>query len=628
MADPRAPRQRLVENAADVDEERLQDLVENASDLVQSVAMDGRFLYVNRRWRELLGYAPDEISRLRLMDVIRPDHREACGRMFETLCGGQELPTVETAFLTRDGGSLELEGRVTLRRDAAGRPTATRGIFRDVTEQRAARRRIDELLAMTRAIVDHAPAGIALYEAHGRCVEANDALARMVGAAAEQVRRQNFRQLESWRRHGLLERAEACLAQGVPTDLETWIATSFGTRACLHCWFVPVELSTGRHLLLLVADMTTERRREETLVARQRRLIELHEIARDIAEQTHLDHVLQTAIDRARELVQADVGAIVRMDPATGRPREAHPSNYPMDRIPPGTEVEGRGLLGHIAGGTTVHSPRVDGEPSFVGWPEWHPRVGPMLGIPVRDRDRVVAMLLLGRLPGAAPFDDDDRTLVETIASLAAVAMRVAQQLAELQTLNARLNELATTDALMQIGNRRAFDDALALQHATAVRYGVPYGLLLADIDHFKLYNDRYGHPAGDRVLATVAGLLKRTIRAMDGLFRYGGEELVLLLPHQHREGTTAAAERLRRCVEQAAVEHADNGPGVVTVSFGAAVFDPADPDGRERGAPAILDAADQALYRAKQLGRNRVEAAPATPAGARGAPRRGPAAG
>lgn len=590
------------------DEERLSDLVENASDLVQSVAMDGRFLYVNRRWREVLGYEAAALERLRLMDIIRPDHRAACGEMFARLVAGIELPAVETAFLTRDGRSVELEGRVTLRRDGAGHPAATRGIFRDVTDQRAARREIDRLLATTRSIIDTAPSGIAVYSPEGDCREANEALARMVGGSIEQLHSQNFRRLASWREHGLTACAEECLATGKLTELEAWIDTTFGARACLSCRFVPLEQPSGRHLLLMVNDVTRERLREEAVVRHQRRLLELHDLTAELVGPAGLDRVLQTAIDRARELVGAEVAAIVRMDPATGRPREAHPSNYPMSRIPAGTEVLGRGVLARIAAGARVHCSSVTEEPGFVGLPEWHPQLGPMLGLPVRDGDCVAAMMLLGRAPGAAPFGDDDRAVAETLANLAGVAMRVARQFAELEAANARLDVLATTDALTGVANRRSFDDALALQHATALRYGVPYGLLMADVDHFKLYNDRYGHPAGDRALAAVAGLLRRALRTMDGLFRYGGEELVALLPHQRRDGTAAAAERLRRCVEAAGLEHAGNPPGVLTLSFGAAVFDPAEPGSRERSASMVLQAADEALYRAKRAGRNRVE--------------------
>lgn len=591
-------------------DELVRDLLEYASDLVQSVDIEGRFLYVNERWRQTLGYTPEEVGRLRLFDVIHPDHRAGCGRMFEMLLQGRELPTVETVFVTRDGRSVELDGRVTLSRDAEGRPRFTRGIFRDVSEQRAARRRIEELLRMTRAIIDHAPVGISLYRQDGQCIEANAALAAIVGGPLERVREFNFRKLESWRRHGLLECAEACLADGRNRHLSTAGTTTFGTKVHLDFDFVPVDLADGRHLLLLTADRTADRRREDALVAQQQRLLKLGEVAREIARHVELDRMLRAAIERVCDLTRATTGAIVQLDPETGQAASLHTPGGRPPWLRPDAALSCEGLLGRLARGTPVVTARAEAEPDFAGWPEGHPCIGPMIGLPLQEAERTVALLLLGRGPDDEPFEEADRQVAETIGNLAIVAIRVARQFDELRRLNARLNELATTDALTGVGNRRAFDEALALQHATSRRYGVPYGLVIADVDHFKRYNDRYGHPAGDRVLAQVAGLLRRSLRVMDGLFRYGGEDLVILLPHQRREGVAVAAERLRRCVEQAAIEHAENTAGVVTLSFGAAAYDPADAAMRPAGAAAVLRAADEALYRAKEHGRNRVEVA------------------
>lgn len=421
----------------DFDAEALADLVENASDLIQSVDLDGRFLYVNRRWRERLGYTTEEIARLRLFDVIRPDHHPQCRRLFEALCGGTDLGPVETVFLARNGEEVELEGQVTLRCDPQGRPRSTRGVFRDVGEQRAARRRVDELLAKTSAIIAHAPVGISLYRPDGQCVEANEALARIVGGPVEQVRSFNFRRLESWRRHGLLECAEACLASGEPRTLETTGSTTFGTPVTLLFRFVPVTLGGEPHLLVLTEDKTEERRREKALVAHQQRLLRLGEVARQIASQTDLDRMLRTAVERACELTRADTGAIVRLDPQSARPLGLHVGAGRIEALPSGTELRLHGLLGRVARGETIRTARADAEPSFAGWPEWHPPVGPMLGLPLSDRDRIVAMLLLGRTPGAEPFDDGDHQIAEMIGNLIVVAIRVSRQFTDLQRLNA-----------------------------------------------------------------------------------------------------------------------------------------------------------------------------------------------
>jgi diguanylate cyclase (GGDEF)-like protein/PAS domain S-box-containing protein len=587
-------------------EEHFSELVENADLLVQSLSLDGRFIFADRKWGGPLGYKPEEIAGLRLEDVVRPDHREVCTNIRRRLEEGEEVATVETAFVTRTGRSVEVTGLVMLWRDAQGRPQTTRGFFRDVTEEQARQARIAELLETTRTILSHAPIGIGLYDADGPCRAANVALARIVGGTVEQVEGLNFRQLEAWRRHGLLDRAEACLASGEAVDWETWGVTTFGVRVCLRCRFVPLRTEGRSQLLVFVEDITRDRVREETLIRNQKRLTELHETVGALVGPAERDSPPQRIIDSARRLLDAEIAVIVCLDPDTGRPGRAYSSNYPLERIPPGTQVQGRGVLGRIASGETVHSRDVTGEPDFIGWPEWHPQVGPLLGLPVREGDRCSALMLLGRPRGALEFSDDDLMMARTMANLAGVALRVARQWDDLQEANKRLKEIASTDSLTGLANRRAFDEELAMMHATAKRYEVPYGMLLIDIDHFKLYNDRYGHPAGDRVLRKVAELIQRSVRKVDRVFRYGGEELVVLLPHQRRTGTAVVAERLRRCVEEAGLEHAENAKGVVTVSIGGAVHDPGDPEGRERSEGEVLQAADDALYRAKGAGRNR----------------------
>lgn len=174
-----------------------------------------------------------------------------------------------------------------------------------------------------------------------------------------------------------------------------------------------------------------------------------------------------------------------------------------------------------------------------------------------------------------------------------------------LEAANLQLAEQATTDALMGIGNRRAFDEALGRIYAWSLEHGVKFAVLLCDIDKFKQYNDVYGHPAGDKVLATVGRLMQDQVRGGDDVFRYGGEEIVVLLQRCDADGVRIVGERLRKSVRDLSIEH-DGGPaGYVTVSIGATLFDP-DEDPTP-AAERVVERADEALYQAKRTGRNRV---------------------
>jgi diguanylate cyclase (GGDEF)-like protein len=178
---------------------------------------------------------------------------------------------------------------------------------------------------------------------------------------------------------------------------------------------------------------------------------------------------------------------------------------------------------------------------------------------------------------------------------------RVRQRERELQLLNDRLGEESRRDPLTGLGNRlRLSEDILELD-ARAQRYDHSYCLVLCDLDRFKAYNDRMGHQAGDDVLRHVARLLERNARTGDRIYRYGGEELLLVLPEQDEQAGRVAAEHHRAALEHAALPHPMNTPDVVTFSAGVAAWGP------RESSEDVLRRADRALYDAKAAGRNRV---------------------
>jgi diguanylate cyclase (GGDEF)-like protein len=167
---------------------------------------------------------------------------------------------------------------------------------------------------------------------------------------------------------------------------------------------------------------------------------------------------------------------------------------------------------------------------------------------------------------------------------------------------NAVLYQMAVSaahkDALTSVGNRAAFDEALSRQVEIAHRHDRTLGMIVIDIDHFKKINDTYGHAAGDCLLQTLAKTASSTIRLSDQIFRYGGEEFVILLPESSLAGVKRLADRIRRNVE--AVEWMCNGqPITMTASFGIAILKD---DETESG---FFVRADKALYQAKADGRN-----------------------
>jgi len=186
---------------------------------------------------------------------------------------------------------------------------------------------------------------------------------------------------------------------------------------------------------------------------------------------------------------------------------------------------------------------------------------------------------------------------------------RVRERTSELEKLNDQLQLLTITDPLLGVGNRRAMDQELEVALAKARRYQRPYSLALIDVDNFKLFNDHYGHQQGDEVLKQIASAIRKTIRRTDSVYRYGGEEFLVLLPEVSEQGGAVAAEHIRAAIQALSCEHVKAPLGVVTASLGVSEENIDNPNQLK-----TIAAADDALYKAKQLGRNQVRRASETP--------------
>jgi diguanylate cyclase (GGDEF)-like protein len=237
----------------------------------------------------------------------------------------------------------------------------------------------------------------------------------------------------------------------------------------------------------------------------------------------------------------------------------------------------------------------------------------------IRASESVAAAMTLARSRGfrRLPIVDADGFLVGLVtqsdflrahagtveAQRDSLERLVAERTRQLEEAVQRLEVLSLQDVLLAIGNRRAMELALDHAHGLALRYGRAYSVVLFDVDHFKAFNDLYGHSAGDEILRQIAHCLGTSARKSDSLYRYGGEEILMVLPETRLDGARQAAERARASVERLAIAHDGCAFGVVTVSAGVGTSGDAPPMDWH----PVVEQADAALYRAKRDGRNRV---------------------
>lgn len=191
--------------------------------------------------------------------------------------------------------------------------------------------------------------------------------------------------------------------------------------------------------------------------------------------------------------------------------------------------------------------------------------------------------------------------VVETQSEM--IEHAVAERTGQLQQLNDELQTLSMEDHLMGIGNRRAMEVDLGHTHNALIRYKNPYAVLLMDLDLFKLYNDHYGHQAGDDALKSVADVLKNNIRGSDRLYRYGGEEILLVLPQTSAAQAEIMARKLVSSIAESAISHAKSPYEVLTISCGGACA--LNNENVISSWEEVVEQADKNLYQAKNDGRN-----------------------
>lgn len=219
--------------------------------------------------------------------------------------------------------------------------------------------------------------------------------------------------------------------------------------------------------------------------------------------------------------------------------------------------------------------------------------------LPVVDSD--------GLLAGIVTYTDIanfQRNVMESQAVI--IEQSITERTSELVKANQRLKEMTLLDPLLGIGNRRAMEIDIKCTHDLSRRYADDYAIAMVDIDNFKLYNDHYGHQAGDDTLKKVTNSIKSTIRTSDRIYRYGGEELLILLPQTTSDGAKKLAKRVLNELESENIPHCKSPYDCVTVSCGLGIYN----NDFKRGGidwSNILKSADDALYAAKNAGRNKV---------------------
>ncbi len=458
------------------------DLFENASDLIQSVASDGHFVYVNRAWRETLGYSEAEISHISLFDIISPDSQAHYQELFQRVLDG-ENPSVQAEFVTKDGRSILVEGSASCK-FVDGKCVATQSIFHDITSRQ---------------------------QTEAQLQQTNDRLNRSI----EELKQRNH---------------EITLLSEISDVLQ----------ACRTIEEAYTAISTFLKLMFP-----------------------------DVPGGIFL-------INASKNTVEAVVtwGAL---------PMTSHAFFLPNDCW---ALRRGRSHFA-ISSDDNLQCQHLE-----------HPLPAASLCVPMIAQGEALGMLYLSSLESGTAIGAKHQLAIT-------VAEHISLALANIK-LRQKLEEQSIRDPLTGLFNRRYMEESLEREIQRCDRKQQSLGIIMLDVDHFKRFNDTFGHEAGDSVLKELGQFLQKYIRGSDIACRYGGEEFTLILPEGSLEVTSRRAEQIREGIKHLHLNYRHETLGQITLSLGVASF----PEHGMTG-QAVIREADSALYRAKREGRDAVRLAP-----------------
>jgi diguanylate cyclase (GGDEF)-like protein len=349
----------------------------------------------------------------------------------------------------------------------------------------------------------------------------------------------------------------------------------------------------GHEQKLQVGTQALEKANDE-LETRLSEIFFTHEFFKALTSFTSVDDVTSLVVDGANGILGAEISCVYLLDTANwvlrfaaaqGRPRE-----YFVDEVPVDTTILGSAHRDGFAVETDAHE-----IPGSVGWTNEPDDVASHAAVSLRSGEHVVGVLAIGSAT-RRELTTAELDRLHVIGNQSSLALQNA-------LLHGELERLSVTDRLTELYNHGYFEQRLEEEINRAQRFGHVLSLIMMDIDDFKLFNDTYGHPRGDRVLRCVSDTITATLRDIDFAARYGGEEFVVVLPETDTDGARAVAERIRAEVGKLSY----SGIGVddsvrKTISVGVATF----PTHARTGASLIV-AADQAMYVAKRSGKNAV---------------------
>ena len=601
-------------------EARYRGVVEDQTELICRFMPDGTITFVNEAYCRYFAQSVEQLLGQNIKLAIAREDWSVLEAHLDNLSREQPTGTIEFRVLGADGKIYWQQWHNRAIFDGS-KIVEYQAVGRDTTERKQAEREKARLIASLheseerfRTLANTAPVLMWMTDADGQCSFFNQSWLEFTGCSLEEEL------IDGWLAKIYPEERPRCLSlyqlalqNRSRFQMEYRLLHADGTYRWVLNTGVPRFTNSGKFagFICSCVDITERKQAEELLIQQAKRDRLLAEITQRIHESLDLEVILSTAVEEINQFLSADKIAIAKVD-SPNRSQILFESNNPQkannSRVNHACQPNIFGLpenFEQLQKGEVLVIGEV--QPSAENSISLQQKVEgcSMLIVPIISEKKLWGLLSAEQYARHRQWQTGEIELLQQIAVQLAIAIHQSELYQQLEEANRELEKLAAIDSLTGIANRRKFDECIASEWLRLAREKAPLSLILCDIDHFKLYNDTYGHQAGDRCLQQVARAISLAIkRPADLAARYGGEELAVILPNTTPEGAEKLARQICLKLEALEIPHINSPIDMyVTLSVGVAGCIPH----HDSSPQALISAADRALYQAKKAGRNRV---------------------
>jgi diguanylate cyclase (GGDEF)-like protein/PAS domain S-box-containing protein len=570
--------------------------IEGMPDGVMLVNMSGEIIYVNKAFEKLLGYKANELvgtSALKLPTYSKSKDRVKAQGYLKKVIEKSSAKPIDMSAITKDGEEIPINFTASVIKDAQGNPQTLVAVIRDISERKWAEEALRDSEELARGMLAAATTGIYFLQ-DGRFLYVNRLFEEISGYTSDElVGKHSLDYVHPDDKKAVRIKAIEVLKGQSSSPYEARLIRKDSGIVWVSDRVASIQYKGKRSVLGTLMDITERKRAEEEVSRYTKQLEALFNIGATVSQTLNLEELLDSVLDTVLMVMGVEVGGIFLLDKQTSKLLlKTHRGMSPEFARRVQVVSIGDGFIGQVAKlGKPILAEDVSADSKLSWMRKMGDGIQSFAAVPIMAKEKILAVMGVGSRKHRE-FPDWEMLMLDTIANQIGMAIENAQ-------LYEHALELAFTDGLTGLYNRRYIMEQIEREFIRAQRSKAPLSLIMVDLDELKAINDRFGHHEGDGFLKEVARIVKVNTRASDVAARWGGDEFMLLAPGTDSRSASKIAERIRAQVERYKIKLEGEEVGI-TVSAGIVSY-PAHASVVEE----LLKKADEAMYNAKRGGKN-----------------------